>query len=83
MGIFLKTHRYAVTSSFGGSARNVQRARYTAGRLRHTTEPQAKSQQDALVVLGASFVSATLWKGFVLNMLLILTLERMVSVLLK
>ncbi len=39
--------------------------------------------QDALVVLGRSFVSATLWKLFVLSLLLILTLQRTVSALPK
>ncbi len=62
---------------------NAQRARCTAGRLAHTTEPQAKTHQDALVVLGTSFVSATLWKPSVLILLLILTSKRMESVLLK
>ena len=79
MGFFLKTHRCKATSSFGGSARNAQRARCTAGRLAHTFEPPAKSQQDALVVLGSSFVSATPWKLCVLILLLILTLKGMVS----
>ena len=62
---------------------NVQRARCTAGRLRHTTGPQAKSQQVALVVLDTSFVGATHWKLYVLILLLILTLKRTESVLLK
>jgi len=62
---------------------NVQRARCTAGRLRLSLGPRAKSQQDVLAVLGTSFVSATLWKLYVLILLLILTLKRMVSLLLK
>ncbi len=62
---------------------NVPRARCTAGRLGHPIVPYAKSQQDALVVLGTSFVTATLWKLFVLILLLILMLKRMVSLLLK
>ncbi len=83
MEIFLTTRHYEVTSSFGGSAMNAQRARCTTGRFGHSTEHYAKSQQDALVVLGTSFVSATLCKLFVLTLLMILTLTRMVSVLLK
>ncbi len=62
---------------------NVQRARCTAGRLQLSLGPYAISQQDALVVLGTSFVSVTLWKLSVLILLLILMLKRMVSVLLK
>ena len=46
---------YKAASSFGGTAMNAQ----TAGRLAQTVETIAKSQVDALVVLGASFVSAT------------------------
>jgi len=80
---FLTTRHYKATSSFGGVAVNVPKARCTAGRLGHSIEPRAKSQQDALVVLGKSFVSATLWKLSVLISLLILMLKRMVSLLLK
>ena len=81
--IFLTTQHYEATSSFGGAAINVPRARCTAGRLVLSLGPYAKIQQDALVVLGRSFVSATLWKVFVLMLLLTLTSNRMVSVLLK
>ncbi len=52
---------------------SVQKARYTAGRLPHATELQVEIPGDALVVLGKSFVSATLWKLCVLMLLLILT----------
>ncbi len=83
MEIFLVTQNYEAASSFGGSATIVLRTRCIAGKLRHSTEPQSKSQQDALAVLGTSFVSATLWKMYVLILLLILTLKRMVSLLLK
>ena len=55
----------------------------TAGRLAQTVETIAKSQVDALVVLGASFVSATHLKLYVLISLLILMWKRMVSLLLK
>ena len=61
---------------------NVQRARCTAGKLGQATE-LAKVQQDALSVQGVCFVNATLCKPFVLVLLLILTLKRMVSLLLK
>ncbi len=80
---FLTTRHYAVASSFGGSARNAQRASYTAGRLAQSIEPHPKSSEDALVVLSTSFVSATLWKLSVLILLLILTSETMVSLLLR
>ena len=46
-------------------------------------EPCPKSEQDALVVLGTSFVIVTLWKLYVRMLLLILMLERMVSQLLR
>ena len=82
MEIFLTTGHYKATNSFG-AAMNVPRARCTAGRLVQLIEPHAKSQQDALVVLGTSFVSATLWKLSVLIVLLMLTLKTMVSLLLK
>ncbi len=62
---------------------NAQRARCTAGRLAHSIGPHPKSYQDALVVLGTSFVIVTLWKLYVRMLLLILTLQRMVLVLLK
>ena len=62
---------------------SVQRARYTAGKLPQTTEPVTDTPEDALAVLGKSCVSATLWKLFVLMLLLILTSRTMVSVLLK
>ena len=61
---------------------NVPRARCTAGRLGLSLVP-AKLKQDALIVKGISFVSATLWKLSVLILLLILTLKKMVSLLLK
>ena len=82
-GIFLTTRHYAAVSSFGGSAMNAQKARCTAGRLAHTIEPPAKSQQDALAVLGTSFVSVILWQQSVLILLLILTLNRTVPLRLK
>jgi len=81
--IFLTTRHYEATSSFGGAAINVPRARCTAGRLVLSLGPYAKIQQDALVVLGRSFVSATLCNQSILILLLILTLKRMVSLLLK
>jgi len=59
---------------------NVQKARYTAGRLGQTFGPVAK---DALAVSEKSCVNAILWKRFVLMLLLILTSRRMVSVPLK
>ncbi len=62
---------------------NVQRAERTAGRLGQNIETLKKRQLGALVALGIRFVTATLWKLFVLKLLLILTLSRMVSVLLK
>ncbi len=79
----LTTQRYEAASSFGGSGRNAQRVMCTAGRLRHAIVLPTKLQQDALSVLGTSFVSATLWKLSVLILLLILTLKRMVSLLLR
>ncbi len=39
---------------------NAQRARCTAGRLAHAIGPHPESYQDALVVLGRSFVTVTL-----------------------
>ncbi len=84
METFLTTHHYKATSSFGGSAMHAQRAGCTAGRLLHTVEQgKPKRQQDALVVLGSSFVSAIVWKMYVLILLLTLTLKRIVSLLLK
>jgi len=83
METFLTTRHYKATSSFGGAAKSVQRARCTAGRLGHSIEPYKKSQQDALVVLGTSFVSATLWKLSVQMLLLISMSKTMVSLLLK
>ena len=62
---------------------NVPRARCIAGRLAHAIGTQTHSHQDALFVLGGSFAVATPWKLSVLILLLILTLKRMVSVLLK
>ncbi len=59
---------------------NVQKARYTAGRLGQTFGPMAK---DALVALDKSCVNATLWKRFVLMLLPILTLRRTASLQLK
>ena len=79
----LTTQPYKARSSFGGIAKNVQRARYIAGRLERTDGLWAKGQQVALFVLGKCFVSATLWKLFVLILLLTLTVKQMVSVLLK
>jgi len=83
MEIFLTTRHYEATSAFGGAAMNVPRARCTAGKLRLIVGPHKKGQQDALIVKGTSFVSATLWKLSVLILLLILTLKKMVSLLLK
>jgi len=60
METLLTTHHYKATSSSGGSARNAQRARCTAGRLAHANGPHAKGHQDVLVVPGRSFVTATL-----------------------
>ena len=83
METFLTTHHYKATSSFGGSAMHAQRAGCTADRLLHTVEQgRPKRQQDALV-LGSSFVSAIVWKMYVLILLLTLTLKRIVSLLLK
>ena len=59
-GTFLTTQHYEARSSFGGGAMNAQRARCTAGKLGLPLGPHRKTRQDALVVLGASFVSATL-----------------------
>ncbi len=72
MKTFLTIHHYRVTNSFGGVAKSVQRARCTAGRLPQIIELPRK-QEDALVVLDSSFVSATLWKQFVQMLLPILT----------
>ena len=83
MVISLTTQRCKATSSFGGSAMSVQKARYTAGGVVHTIGPLARTQEDVLFVLGISFVNATLWKLSVLMLLLILTSKRMVSVLLN
>ena len=80
MATSLTTRHYEAANSFGGSAINVARARCTAGRL-GLTLVLANYQQDAPIVLGTSFVSATLWKLSVLILLLILTLNRMVSML--
>ena len=52
---------------------NVQRAERTAGRLGQNIETLKKRQLGALVALGIRFVTATLWKLFVLKLLLILT----------
>ncbi len=64
---------------------SVERARYTAGKLPQATEPVTDTPEDldALAVLGTSCVSATLWKSFVLTLLLILTSRTMFSVLPK
>ena len=62
---------------------NVQGAKITAGRPPQKIETLRKRQQGALFALGVRFVIATLWKLFVLRLLLTLTLNRMVSVLLK
>ncbi|DBB16114.1 TPA: hypothetical protein ACH3X3_003476 [Trebouxia sp. C0006] len=62
---------------------NAQRPWCTAGRLAQVVEPHPRRQLGALVVLGRSFVDATLWKLSVPTLLLILTLKRMVSLLLK
>ncbi len=82
METFLTIHHYRATNSFGGVAKSVQRARCTAGRLPQINE-LARGQEDALAVLARCFVSATLWKLFVLMLLPILTLKRTVSLLLK
>ncbi len=78
----LTIQRYKATSSFGGIAESVQRARYTVGRLRQAHEPLAA---DALfvLVLRKMFVSAIHWKLFVLILLPTLTLKQTVLVLLK
>ncbi len=68
---FLTARHYTATNSFGGAAKSVQEARCTAGRLPQIIE-LARGQEDALAVLGTSCVSATLWKLFVLMLLLIL-----------
>jgi len=83
MGISLTTRHYKARSSFGGIAKNVQMARYIAGRLEQTNGLLAKGQQDAPFVMAKCFVSANLWKLFVLMLLLTLTVKQMVSVLLK
>jgi len=83
MEISLPTQHYRATSSFGGIVMHVQRARSTAGRLVQAIELLANFYQGALFVLGIKSASATLWKVFVLILLLILTLSRMVLVLLK
>ena len=83
MGTFLTTQHYEATSLFGGVVVNIPRVRCTAGRLRHAIKPQANIRQDALVVVGSSCVSATLWKLYVLILVLILMSKRMVSLLLK
>ena len=70
-------------SSWGGSAMSVQKARYIAGRFLQKHRPLVRSQEDLLFVLGIRFVNVTLWKLSVPMLLLILTSERMVSVLLK
>ncbi len=79
---FLTIRHYKAASSFGGAAMNVPRASCTAGKLGLPLGPHANTKQDALVVLGTSFVIAILWKLSVLVLLLILTLNRTVSVLL-
>ncbi len=76
------TRHYEAENYFGGVVVVVQRARCTAGRPAHTLQPLASRQQDALVVPGTRFVKVTLCKLF-MTLLLILTLTRMVSVLLK
>ncbi len=83
MVISLTTQRCKAASSFGGAAMNVHKARCTAGRLLHTIERPARRQEDVLVVLGTSFVSATPWKLYVPMLLPTLTPKRMVSVLLN
>jgi len=83
MEIFLAIQHYRATSSFGGIVMHVQRARSTAGRLVQAVELLANFHQGALFVLGKRFVYVTLWKLFVLILLLTLTLKRMVSILLK
>ena len=62
---------------------NVQWAKSTAGRLTPKIETLTKRQVDARFASGVRFVIATLWKLFVLRLLLTLTLSGMVSVLLK
>ncbi|DBB13637.1 TPA: hypothetical protein ACH3X3_000658 [Trebouxia sp. C0006] len=61
-------------------AMHVQRARSTAGKLDQAIELLTKRQLGAHFVPGVRFVNAALWKLFVLNSLLTLTLNRMVSV---
>ena len=75
----LPIRHYEATNSFGGAAKVVQKARCTAGKLR---QPHVPLAEVALFVLGRSCVSATLWKLFVLTLLLTLTVKQMVSVLL-
>ncbi len=62
---------------------NVQWAKTIAGRLAQKIETLIKRQRGAHFALGIRFVIATLWKLCVLRLLLTLTLNRMVSVLLK
>lgn len=62
---------------------SVQRARCTSGRLAHLIDFLSIRHQDALFVLGRTFVSATLWRLFVPMLLLTLTVRAMVLVLLK
>ena len=57
---FLKIQHYKATNSFGGVAVNVQKARYTAGKLHQIVELLAQRHQDALAVLDESCVNATL-----------------------
>jgi len=83
MVISRTTQRCHVANSFGGNAKNVQKTRYTAGNLPQIVEPLAKRHQDALVVLDNSCVNATLWKLYVLILLLTLMLGKTVLVLLK
>ncbi len=82
-GNILAIQHYRATSSFGGAAMHVQRARSTAGRLLHTVELLAELRQDAHFALVIKFASATHWRLFVLMLLLTLMLNRTVSVLLK
>ena len=79
METVLTIQHYAATNPFGGVAKSVQRARYTAGRLGPPLGPPrlyAKGLQDALVVLGTSFASATVWEQFVQRLLLIFDVEK-------
>ena len=86
MDIFLTTRHDKAASSFGGSAMNAQRASILRSILRSiagfSLGLYSKIQQAALVVLGTSFVIVTLWKLCVRMLLLILTLQKMVSLLL-